>query len=241
MKITFLGTRGYIDAQTARHRRHTTTLITYKKTRILIDWGADWLEHPYPKNLAAIFVTHAHPDHAWGLLNGAPCPVYATHDAWKIMHSYAITQQKKLTYKKRVPIGDMFIIPFPVIHSLRAPAVGYRITAGRATIFYVPDLIAIEDRKKALTNVKLYIGDGATIDRPLVRRSPEGKLFGHTTIKAQLGWCAREHVPRAIFTHCGTQIVAGKTAAIRKKIARYAHERGIDTRIAYDGMEVVIR
>jgi len=37
---------------------------------------------------------------------------------------------------------------FPVEHSLRAPAVGYRVTAGRRAIFYGPDLVSIVDEQR---------------------------------------------------------------------------------------------
>jgi hypothetical protein len=44
---------------------------------------------------------------------------------------------------------------FPVDHSLRAPAVGYRITAGCAAIFYAPDLVSIVDEQEALSGLDL--------------------------------------------------------------------------------------
>jgi hypothetical protein len=41
-----------------------------------------------------------------------------------------------------------------------SPTVGYRVSAGRARIFYAPDLIFIHERSSALRNVQIYIGDG---------------------------------------------------------------------------------
>src|SRR5262249_17907880 len=46
---------------------------------------------------------------------------------------------------------------FPVEHSLRAPAVGYRISTGRTRLFYVPDVVAIRNRRRALQDVSLYV------------------------------------------------------------------------------------
>lgn len=51
---------------------------------------------------------------------------------------------------------------FPVEHSLRAPAVGYRIRAGRVVIFYAPDVVSVVDEEKALSGLDLYVGDGSS-------------------------------------------------------------------------------
>jgi len=129
---------------------------------------------------------------------------------------------------------------FSVEHSILAPAVGYRISAGRARIFYGPDLLFIHNRAAALKDVQIYIGDGATIKRSFVRRRGD-RLIGHAPVRTQLGWCAKEGVPRAIITHCGSEIVAGDERALRKTIAAIARDIGIETQIAHDRMELALR
>lgn len=238
MQITFLGTRGYIDAKTRRHFRHTATLISYRGKQIMIDCGQDWLKKLWSINPDAIVITHAHPDHAWGLKNGSPCSVYATKASWKLMANYPIENRHVMLPRKKIKIYGVTFETFPVIHSLPAPGVGYRISAGKKSIFVVHDLISINDRSSALKNVSLYIGDGASIVRPMVRRKGK-KLFGHTTIRAQLGWCQKDEVPLMIVTHCGSQIVEGGVKATRK-IKELARERGVEVKIAYDGMEIKI-
>ena len=76
MKLTFLGTRGYIDAATDRHRRHTATLVEYRGKRVMIDCGEDWLDRFQDHNPQAIVLTHCHPDHAWGLNPGPFSPTW---------------------------------------------------------------------------------------------------------------------------------------------------------------------
>lgn len=241
MKITFLGTRGYLDIRSRRHYRHTATMVEYQGTRIMIDCGQDWLKKVWDINPDALFITHAHPDHAWGLKNGSPCPVYATQESWQLMDAYPIKASLRnlLKPRKKVQLSGITIETFPVVHSLLAPGVGFRITAGGKTIFVVHDLISIDDRSAALTDAVLYIGDGATITRPMVRRKGK-KLFGHTTIRAQLGWCQKEGVPRMIVTHCGTQIVGADGRTVNAKIQALAKDRAVLVHVAFDGLVINI-
>lgn len=242
MKITFLGTRGGIIPRSKLHYRHSVALITHAGTTIQIDYGLDWLGTVIHKNVRAIFITHAHPDHAQGLMHGTALPVYATQDSWDVMHSYAIASQYKncIADQEIITLGALQIQAFSVQHSLRAPAVGYRITGGAITIFYVPDLVSIYDVDHALRNVHCYIGDGARITRPLLREH-DGYVMGHTSIAEQLRWCVQYGVPRAIFTHCGSEIVRADAAVMQEKVAMLGRDCGVRSRIAYDGLSVLVR
>ena len=83
----------------------------------------------------------------------------------------------------------------------------------------------------------LYIGDGATIVRSMVRVR-DHVLIGHAPVTAQLDWCAAEGVRRAIFTHCGSGIVKGDTRRITARIRALGRERGVAASVAYDGLKV---
>jgi phosphoribosyl 1,2-cyclic phosphodiesterase len=76
-------------------------------------------------------IAHPHPDHVLGLKQGAPCPVYAIEAAWEKTASLPIQPEYSRALHIRTParIGDMQFEPFWVVHSVNAPAVGYRITA----------------------------------------------------------------------------------------------------------------
>jgi phosphoribosyl 1,2-cyclic phosphodiesterase len=240
MKLTFLGTRGYIDARTERHRRHACLQVSYRGEKVVIDCGEDWLELVGSWRVAAIVVTHAHPDHSFGLKEGAPCPVYATPESWEHMEDYALDDRRAIAPRQPTEIGGMTFEAFPVVHSARAPAVGYRVTAGRVAIFYVPDVVWIRDREEALTGARLYVGDGATIEQSMVRKRGD-VLIGHTPVRTQLTWCQKTGVPRAIISHCGAEIVEGDERTLRARIGALAKKRGVEAEIAYDGMEVVLR
>jgi hypothetical protein len=53
-----------------------------------------------------------------------------------------------------------------------------------------------------------------------------------------LTWCHKEGVPRAIITHCGSEIVTGDERKISAALRAIAAERGVEARIAYDGMKL---
>ncbi|MEA3376101.1 MAG: MBL fold metallo-hydrolase [Chloroflexota bacterium] len=247
MKLTFLGTRGNIDARTRRHRKHSSMRVSYYQTDVVIDCGEDWRGEVWDWDADAIVVTHAHPDHAFGLKEGAPCPVFATQAAWETMESFDVRQGRTMPVREPIEISvdgeshPLTFEAFPVLHSTRAPAVGYRISAGRVAVFYVPDVAWIEDREAALSGIRVYIGDGASVTRSMVRK-PGDVIIGHVPIHTQLTWCQKLNVPRAIFTHLGSEIVDGDEAALGAEIRALAEERDVEqVGIAHDGMEVVLR
>lgn len=240
MKLTFHGTRGYIEPRTELHRMHSVCEVGYEGKGVHIDCGEDWLGHLGELNPRAVIVTHAHPDHAWGLKEGAPCPVYATEESWQEMENYPIEERHTVEPRSPIEIRGITFEAFPVVHSTRAPAVGYRVTAGVVSVFYVPDVVYIEDREAALGGAKAYIGDGATIDRSMVRK-PGDTLIGHTPVRTQLTWCKKLGVPTMYVTHCGAQIVDADPEEAAATIDEYAEERGVEAVVACDGTEVVLR
>lgn len=240
MKLRFLGTRGEIERRTRRHRMHSSLLVGYRRAEIVVDWGADWRARMGSLSPRAIFVTHAHPDHVGGLRDGAPCPVYATEEAWRAIGRYAIPTPRVVPPRNAVDVGGLTFEAFPVEHSLRAPAVAYRISAGRVRVLYAPDVVAIEDQAEALSGLDVYIGDGAAVTRPIVRRR-NGGLVGHASIRSQLAWCGAARVPQAVFTHCGSEIVGGDGRTLAAKVRALGREQGVRAEIAHDGMQILVR
>ncbi len=236
MKLTFPGTRGEIEIRTALHRMHTCLMVD---GRVLVDCGADWLGKLKALRPQAIILTHAHPDHAGGLKRGGPCPVYATAQTWGALKRFPIRDRRQIDPRRPVTIGDIEFEAFLVEHSLIAPAVGYRITAGGVAVFYVPDLVAIHERHEALSGIQLYIGDGASIVRPILRRRGDA-LIGHASVREQLDWCRDEGISQAVITHCGSQIVKTDAGTAAARIQALGRQRGVQVVIAQDGLKLMV-
>ena len=133
--LTFLGTRGETDIRSRRHQRHSALLIPRGAARVMIDCGTDWrglLDKVAP---TAIVLTHAHPDHASGLVDGAPC----------LIDRYPIERRRQLPLRKPVIIKCARFEAFPVNHSIRAPTVGHRVRTNDVCFVYVPDVARIPD------------------------------------------------------------------------------------------------
>ena len=65
-------------------------------------------------------------------------------------------------------------------------------------------------------------------------------LIGHSRVRTQVTWCEKEGVPLAVITHCGSEIVTGDERKLSANLQTIAAERGIEVRIAYDGMKLTL-
>ena len=245
MKIVFIGTKGEIEENFEKHSRYSSFYIEHKGKRVLFEFGADKTE----KDLEEIkpdwiVISHAHPDHAFGLLKVHPdAPVYMS--AKSLM---ALSKKKGFdasgveTFKRNLrgpfKLDDAFTIEvFPVEHSVVAPAVAMKIHAGDKTIFYSGDIAYMPDIVEKLKGVDLYIGDGSYLEKGNIRRE-NGQLIGHASIRTQLGWLKKAGVKQAIFTHFGSWV---KDANLRSVFTKLSREFGINVHAAWDGRTFVFR
>jgi phosphoribosyl 1,2-cyclic phosphodiesterase len=242
VKLRFYGTKGYVEEESATHAGHSAFTVEHEGFRLLCDLGENrraLLPEIAPD---AVFLSHAHPDHAWGLAGGADVPVHASAITHEILKDYPLARRLALEPDDPVKVGPFRLTIFPVAHSVRCPGVAVRILAGKTTLLYSGDIIAFDDPERALPGADLYVGDGSTLTGSLVRRHPSGALMGHTTVRAQLGWLGRHAIPRAVFSHFGKGPIEMGDAALAEKLQELAKEKaaGCRVRAATDGLELAL-
>jgi len=242
MIIGFPGTKGEIEESSARHKYHSSLTLDYKETKVLIDFGVKHNPELISKinDYDFLLITHAHPDHyIWSLKNESriKIPVYIT----KVTFDYG--KYKPGNYiiienNKEIDLKDFKIIAYKVFHSLRCPAVAYKISADK-NIIYAPDILDFEDDKKdVLDGVDMLIADGASLNINMVRRRGD-KFFGHTRVKTIIGWCKKYNINQLIVTHCGRQIVTMDEDKLTKMINEYS-EGIVEVKVAYDNWKIVL-
>jgi len=239
MKLTFLGTRGNIEEKNKKHKYHSSLLIIYKNFRLLVDYGEEHKHSIEEIKPDAILITHAHPDHYIWLNQDVKInkdvEVYLTKftlDYGKYKPRDFIVIEKNKWFK----IGPFRIKAYDVLHSIRCPAVCFKIKTENKTFVYASDLVDIKRKEDCLQGVDVYIGDGATF-RGLVRRKGS-RLFGHTRIITQLNWCKKYKIPTAIFTHFGKEIVEMPDKKLNEKISEMQEGAGVKIVFAYDGLKI---
>ncbi len=237
MRLTFLGTRALTETSSHRHHFNSALLILEGKTRVLVDCGSDWLGRIKAIDPQTILITHAHSDHTGGLAEDAPCPVFATAKTWRSLQDYPIREKHIILPKIPIQIGDLTVEAVHLHHSERAPSVGCRISSAARSVFYSSDVALLPDPQKSLRNVQIYIGDGSSYRVPLLRSGEDGPL-GHASVATQLEWCANAKVTRAVFTHCGEELIGDQASAFEEEIQVLGEKLGVETLIAWDGMEL---
>ncbi len=205
IKLTFLGTKGEIEEETPVHRFHSSMLIESGGTRILIDYGL-LRRHDLSETAPdAVLITHAHPDHYSWLKQDvqSDVPVYLT----QVSLDYGKFRPRNphmVKPMKPFKVGAFRCMAYDVVHSIRCPAVGWKLNVDGRTLVYNSDLVDIVEKDKVLSGVDWYIGDGSAVKANLVRRRGD-TLFGHTRIITQVHWCEKFGIKNMIFTHLGRE------------------------------------
>jgi ribonuclease BN (tRNA processing enzyme) len=237
MRLTFFGTRGYVEEHSPSHFGHSAFVLEHRGFRLLCEFGENRKGMLAEISPDAVFVSHAHPDHSWGLAEGTGVPVLASAVTHDILRNQPLDRRVRMVPGEPEKTGPFRLTAIPVAHSVRCPCTAVRIEAGKRTVVYSGDIVAFPDPARALNGAELYVGDGSTLKGPLVRRHQGGELIGHTTVRAQLSWLSRAGVSRAIFSHLGKGPIEMGDESLRREMAALASEKAPDCRVevATDG------
>jgi phosphoribosyl 1,2-cyclic phosphate phosphodiesterase len=220
---------------------------------VLLDAGPDIyrqlapLGKPAAARIAALLITHVHPDHYLGLVDLAAAlpravPLYCLADnlpAIEATFGYLFPGGEAATGKRRgappafeprvIRFGEVFewgglrFEAFDTLHFSEFATAGIIAEAGGRRLAYAPDFRRTE---RDLRGLDLLVIDGSTIER--------GE-FGHISIREGIA-IAREARPgRTIFTHVGH--VKVPHAEIEALVKREGGERFA---VAIDGMRVEV-
>jgi len=237
MRLTFYGTKGEIEEEDKFHRQNSLILLETLGRRIILDAGSDWIGKLEDLEPDAILITHAHPDHAEGLKGYlGDALIFLSRDTSKLLkdgyprHLFNIFRKDE-----EFRVNSIRVLPKSVLHSLKAPMTIFKIQTDAGWIVYSPDVLHIPNREEFLKDVVLYIGDGASLKRSLVRRK-DGKIYGHASVKAQVSWLKKAKVKTAIFTHWGKEAVEMDERILRRIVAVMG-EPELNAIVAHDTFE----
>ena len=196
-----------------------------------------------------VLVEHIHEDVVGGLheLRAMNPSVFATEEVWKWLraHYKAVSGEKGefeevygfqryiIKTGQGFSIGDSFEVrPIQVEHAKKGDpaALGFKITIGGKTIWHCSDVLDIPDKEEVLSDVDIYIGDGASLSKGI----PGGANYGHTSIEEQLKWAKEAEIEQIYFTQIGH---IGKT---HEDLEKTVSDITANANIMFDGMKVDI-
>ena len=175
---------GYMVCVLASGSGGNATFIQYGHTRILIDAGiscrriSQGLETVCGctlQDLDALFVTHEHRDHIYGIptiLKKSAIPIYTTLETWQAMGSkIAAYQDRFVRLTRKVGLGELQIIPFSISHDAARP-VGYSLLAGENKVTVATDLGYISQEVEEAAAYSDILVLEANHDEALLRKGP---------------------------------------------------------------------
>jgi len=141
------------------------------------------------RNGKPVWSGNSHPDHCLGLkMEKTKIPVFMSKETSDRLPEDKFPLQDRRVVKDNFKFDSINAQEIPVGHSTKAPMSGLIIETDEGKIGYFPDVLDIPNRKQVLRRLTIYIGDGSSLTRDIIRKIG-GKHVGHVSIASQIAWC----------------------------------------------------
>ncbi|MBL8148494.1 MAG: MBL fold metallo-hydrolase [Blastocatellia bacterium] len=252
MKITFLGTgtsvgipmigcqcETCLSCDTRDKRLRASIVLENHGKKILVDPSIDFRQQALRERLDtldAIFVTHCHADHVFGLDDIRPINFrsgvigcYASETTWRelkrifsyVFKPFSLSSLPQIfahTIEGKFSIFGLEVTPLEVIHG-RLPVTAFRFNKTALSVAYVTDCNIIpENTLEQLQNLDLLI-----LDALRHREHPT-----HLTLEKSLKYIEQLRPRRALLTHMSHDL----------KHEVVSNELPENVALAYDGLQV---
>ncbi len=258
MKILFLGTSAgwplprlgckcKICASTDPKDKRWRSSILINDT-ILIDSGVDFyhqIHRSQKTNLKAIFISHVHPDHYFGLwdvghLMSSKPTIYLSSENQKaivkrindLMTTFLLREAKNFKHSEAVKTNEVKITPFLVDHSTNIETYGFQLVEKKKSLVYISDLRNVpKSSQKYCQKADILALDGSNL-------KPAGpKQWGHMPIEKSIPLAKKLKAKRVYYTHIGH----GPKSGTHQELENFVQKKGgKNFHIAYDGLELTI-
>ncbi|GAH54958.1 unnamed protein product, partial [marine sediment metagenome] len=184
----FLGTRGEVEESSKFHKKDSAVRLETHNKVILLDFGKSWQEKLKFINPDYIWISHAHPDHVFGLkMEKTKIPIFMSKETNDRLPEKKFPLENRQVVKNNFKFGSIKAREIPIGHSSKAPMSGLIIETDEGKIGYFPDVLDIPD-KSIVKGLSIYIGDGSSLTKDIVR-TIKGKRVGHASMTTQMTLC----------------------------------------------------
>ena len=148
-------------------------LVQNGKDTVIFDAGPDirqQLLETRVKNISAIFITHQHFDHLWGIadifqlswLERITFPVYVTEDTALYIRTFMPwidLPLRVMQFQKIYEFDNFSVEPFSISHSKSFQSASFLITSHtKKNVFYAPDILKVNDNKMIKCSISVTDG-----------------------------------------------------------------------------------
>lgn len=247
MKVTFFGTGEAFDENTP-----AASILIQSETKLLLDCGYSsppqiWKYTKDPNFIDAIFISHLHSDHYFGLPPLLKRMVEEKRKKTLTIVCYKgekkkIIQVLNFGYRgiqknsqypinfievkptQKIKYDELFLSFAPTIHSI--PNLAIRVAKGNISISYSGDGLITKKSEDLYIKSHLLVHDGYLFDR---------QSNAHSNMKQVVDMCQKQKIKKVAFTHIHRE-EKNRIPAIKKKLT----QKGLQIYFPKPGDEITV-